>query len=131
MKILVVEDHPVHLKLFHRVLSAAGHEVDDAAGAEDALGAVRRNRPEVVLVDLQLPGMDGLTLVRELRRDPQSRSLCVAAVTGFFERWSQRDALDAGCNAYFKKPINTRNFSDQLIEAARTQSEALPRSAGS
>ena len=114
MKILVIEDHPTQLKLAHVVLSAAGHQVSDATAAEQAFAAIKADRPQIILLDLALPDMDGLTLARRLKADPATRDIHIVAVTAYPEEYSKAAALAAGCNAYIVKPINTRKLSDQL-----------------
>lgn len=114
MKILVVEDHPTQLKLARVVLSAAGHQVSDATAAEQAFTAIKADRPQIILLDLALPDMDGLTLARRLKADPATRDIHIVAVTAYPEEYSKAAALAAGCDAYIVKPINTRKLSDQL-----------------
>jgi CheY-like chemotaxis protein len=114
MKILVIEDHPTQLKLAHLVLSAAGHEVSDAGASEQAFTAIRVDRPQLILVDLVLPDVDGLALIRKLKTDPETRDILVVAVTSHPERYPKAAALAAGCDAYFVKPIDTREISGQL-----------------
>ena len=114
IKILVIEDHPPQLKLANRVLSAAGHEVTAAEAAEKAFKAIKNDRPKVILLDLALPGMDGLTLVRMLKAEAETRDIPVVAVTAYPEEFSRAAALDAGCDAYLIKPIDTRALAQQL-----------------
>jgi len=114
MKILVIEDNPTQLKLAHLVLSAAGHQVSDASAAEQAFAAIKADRPQLILLDLALPDVDGLTLARRLKADPNTRDIHIVAVTAYPEEYSKAAALAAGCNAYLVKPINTRELSDQL-----------------
>jgi len=114
MKILVVEDHPAQLKLAHHVLSDAGHNVSDAAAAELALLAIKRDRPEVILLDLSLPGMDGLTFVRMLKADTETADIHIVAITSYPEAFPKAVALAAGCDAYLVKPINTRELPSQI-----------------
>jgi CheY-like chemotaxis protein len=114
MKILVIEDQPTQLKLAHHVLSADGHKVSDAGAADQAFAAIKIDRPQIILLDLVLPGMDGLALARKLRTDPYTRDIPIVAVTSYPEKYSRADALAAGCDAYFVKPINTRELSGQL-----------------
>ena len=83
MKILVIEDHPAQLKLAHHVLAAAGHDVSDAGAAEQALAVIKADRPHLILLDLGLPGMDGITLVRRLKADPETRDIHIVAVTSY------------------------------------------------
>ena len=114
MKIFVVEDQPIELKLAVTVLSAAGHEVARADAAEKALVEIKENLPEVILLDLSLPGMDGLTLTRKLKADPATRAIPVVAVTSYPEHFPQSEALAAGCDAYLTKPLSTRTLPDLL-----------------
>jgi CheY-like chemotaxis protein len=118
MKILVIEDHPAQLKLAHHVLSAAGHDVSDAGAAEQAFTAIKMDRPQLILLDLLLPDIDGLTLVRRLKADADTRDIHVVAVTSYPEAYPKVDALAAGCDAYFLKPINTRELPGQLNAVA-------------
>lgn len=114
MKILVIEDQPVELKLAHHVLKAAGHTVSSVAAAEGAFDSIKADRPQIILLDLSLPGMDGITLVRLLKTDPETRDIPVVAVTSYPEKFSQAEALGAGCDAYFLKPVSTRTLSLEL-----------------
>jgi two-component system cell cycle response regulator len=120
MKILVIEDHAPQLKLAHQVLSTSGHDVSDAAAAEQALTAINADRPQLILLDLVLPGMDGLSLVRKLKADPGTRGIPVVAVTSYPEKYPEVAALAAGCDAYLLKPLNTRELSGQLTAVAET-----------
>lgn len=114
MQILVVEDQPVELKLALHVLSAAGHHVDHAARVEEALAAMAANRPAIILLDLSLPGTDGLTLARSLKADPATKDILIVAVTSYPEKFSQADVLAAGCDAYLHKPVSTRTLPETL-----------------
>src|SRR5689334_10565385 len=100
MNVLVIEDQPPELKLARDVLSAAGHEVSAVRSAEEALEIVKRARPDVALVDLVLPGIDGLALVRMLKADPETQSIPIIAITGYPEGFPRRTALAAGCDVY-------------------------------
>jgi len=118
IKILVIEDHAADLKLADLVLSTAGHDVRVVEAAEQAFAAIQEDRPRLILLDLDLPGMDGLALVRQLKADPDTRDIHVVAVTFYPEQYPKAAALAAGCDAYLLKPINTRELSGQLIAAA-------------
>ena len=118
MKILVVEDHALDLKLADLVLSTAGHDVSAVEAAEPAFAAIQEDRPQLILLDLDLPSMDGLALVRKLRADPDTRDIRVVAVTFYSEKYPKAAALAARCDAYLLKPINTRELSDQLTAVA-------------
>jgi len=119
MKILVVENQAIESKLAVHVLSAAGHDVSRAEAAEEALAAIRENHPTVILMDLSLPGMDGLTLVRKLKADPATRDIHIVAVTSYPEKFSREEALEAGCDAYLGKPLSTRTLPATLVEVVK------------
>lgn len=117
MKIVIVEDEPTDSKLACVVLAADGHDVFDARDAAEALATIRRENPNFILVDLNLPGMDGLTLVRTLKADPATKHIRVIAITAYAGRFTRKDALDAGCDAYLEKPMDTRKLSLMFHEA--------------
>jgi len=114
VKILVIEDNSVHAKLAHAVLDAAGHEVMVADSAAPALQAIQEQRPELILVDLDLPGENGLELTRRLKGAAATADICVVAVTAYPGKYSKLEALAAACDAYFVKPINTRTLARDL-----------------
>jgi CheY-like chemotaxis protein len=114
IKILVVEDTPMELKLAVLVLSAAGHEVAPAIAASDALAAITADRPTIILLDLSMPGMDGLTLARKLKADPSTSGILIVAVTSYPEKFTRAAAMEAGCDAYLHKPVSTRTLPDTL-----------------
>ena len=107
-EILVVDDNPTNLKLLSYMLAAAGYRVRTVGDAEQALALLAGWRPRLLLVDLQLPGMDGLALTRRLRADPATRDLVIVAVTAYAMRGDQQTARAAGCDGYITKPIDTR-----------------------
>jgi two-component system cell cycle response regulator len=126
MNILVIEDTPSELKLAQHILAAEGHQVSGADAAEAALRAVKENRPQMILLDLVLPGMQGLELARRLKTDPETRGIYIVAVTSFPERYPRAAALAAGCDGYFVKPLNTREISSQLEQIASGDVRAAP-----
>jgi CheY-like chemotaxis protein len=118
MKILIIEDEPASLKLAHVVLTAEGNEVIDATAAEQAMEAIAKNEPQIILLDLELPGTDGLTLARRLKRDPKTAHIPIVAITAYPNHWSREQAMAAGCDAYIVKPINTRSLASDLTAVA-------------
>jgi len=106
--ILIVDDNPTNLKLARVLLAAEGYEVRVAVDAEEALALLASYRPRLILMDLQLPGMDGLTLTRRLKDDPATRDVAILALTAYAMKGDQERALAAGCNGYVTKPIDTR-----------------------
>jgi CheY-like chemotaxis protein len=109
-RILIVDDNPTNLKLVTYLVRANGYDVDTAADAEQAVAAIRANRPALILMDLQLPGVDGLELTRRLKADPATHDIRIIAVTAYAMKGDQEKALAAGCDAYVTKPIDTRGL---------------------
>ena len=123
MKVLLIEDEPASRKLATLVLSSGGHQVVDTTSAEEAIQAVSKSQPQIILLDLALPGMDGLALARRLKNDPLTRHIPVIAVTSYPERFSREEAFRAGCDAYIVKPIDTRTLSGQIEAVAGKTSQ--------
>ncbi len=105
--ILIVDDNAANLKLARVLLSGEGYEVRTAADAEQALELLESFRPRLILMDLQLPGMDGLELTRRLKADPMRRGIAVIALTAYAMKGDEEKARAAGCDAYVTKPIDT------------------------
>jgi two-component system cell cycle response regulator len=122
MKVLVVEDHPTDLKLMSAVLSVNGHIVRGTTSAEEAVDAIATEKPDVILLDLRLPGMDGLALARRLKANADTRSIPIIAVTAYPERYRREELLAAGCDVCIIKPIDTRKLSNAL-EATERRSQ--------
>lgn len=112
--ILIVEDNPTNLKLALQVLEMEGYLVDQATDAEQAQELLQHMSPDLILMDLALPGMDGLTLTRRLKADARLKHIPVVAMTAFAMKGDDRKALAAGCDGYITKPIDTRKFSQQV-----------------
>jgi CheY-like chemotaxis protein len=106
--ILIVDDTPVNLKLTRILLQHEGYEVRTAASAEDALTVLESFHPRLVLADIQLPGMDGLEMTRRIKQDPRNSDVLVVALTAFAMKGDEEKAIEAGCDGYITKPIDTR-----------------------
>lgn len=104
----MVDDHPGNLKLLSFILEKQGHEVRVAGDAAQALSVLEAFQPELVLMDLQLPGMDGLELTRLLKANPAHRGIVIVAVTASAMKGDEQRATDAGCDGYVTKPLDTR-----------------------
>lgn len=113
-RILIVDDNATNLKLVAYLMRANGYEVDTALDAESALEALRAHRPDVILMDIQLPGIDGLELTRRLKADSGTREIVIIAVTAYAMKGDQDKALAAGCDDYITKPIDTRALPDTI-----------------
>jgi two-component system cell cycle response regulator DivK len=105
-RILVIEDNPANQRLAKAMLGHGGHETLVAASADEGLAMVRRERPDLVLMDIQLPGMDGLEATRLLKADPATAGIPVIALTAFAMKGDKERMLEAGCDDYLTKPYH-------------------------
>jgi CheY-like chemotaxis protein len=108
--ILIVDDNESNLRLMQAILDAEGYPVKSAMDAEEALAVLENWRPDLILMDIQMPGIDGLELTRRLKRDPRYRQIVVVALTAYAMKGDEQKALAAGCDGYITKPIDTRGF---------------------
>jgi CheY-like chemotaxis protein len=104
--ILIVDDNPANLKLARVLLNSEGYVVRTAADAEDALRVLGSFSPRLILMDIQLPGMDGLELTRRIKADPRRRDIVILALTAYAMKGDDLKALAAGCDGYISKPID-------------------------
>jgi CheY-like chemotaxis protein len=119
--ILVIEDNLINLKLVKMLLSKAAYKVHTTMDAEEALVILADLRPALILMDIQLPGMDGLTLTRLLKQDPATHDIPVVALTAYAMQGDKQKALDVGCDDYITKPINTRTFMARITRYLEVQ----------
>ena len=122
--ILLVDDSLPNLKLTRFLLMEEGFEVRTAENAEQAIQALERSVPDMILMDIQMPGMDGLALTRHLRRDWDGslRNVPIVALTASAIKGDEQIARAAGCDGYITKPIDTRTFVGQVREYADARS---------
>ncbi len=113
-RVLVVEDDPVNMELLVALLEQADCEVLRAETADAGLRVAAAERPDLILMDVQLPGMTGYEATRRLKADPATAAVPVVAVTAQAMRGDDARARDAGCDAYLMKPLDTRCFRDIL-----------------
>ena len=106
--ILIVDDNPINLKLIRVLLAGEGYEVHTAEDAETAEALLRGWRPRLILMDIQLPGMDGLELTRRIKSDPATRGIVILALTAYAMKGDEERAFGAGCDGYIVKPVDTR-----------------------
>jgi CheY-like chemotaxis protein len=120
-RILVVDDNPSNLKLVSDLLEWSGYQISKAMDAEQALDAIRQAPPDLILMDIALPGMDGLTLTRKLKADAATKHIRVVALTAFAMKGDEQKAFDAGCDGFISKPIDTRTLPDQVARCLRKE----------
>lgn len=112
--ILVVEDNEDNRDLVVKVLARQGYRVVEAVSGEQALELARTSPPDLVLMDLDLRGMNGFEATRHLKADPSLRHIPVVALTAYAMVGDRERALDAGCDGYLSKPVDVRKFPDQV-----------------
>jgi CheY-like chemotaxis protein len=112
--ILVVDDNDAGLLLVTTVLQLEGFEVESAGSSAEVLERLRERTPDMILMDVQLPGQDGLTFTRKLKADPATSSIPIIALTAYAMAGDREQALAAGCIGYITKPIDTRNLGTQI-----------------
>jgi two-component system, cell cycle response regulator DivK len=124
--ILIVDDNPANLKLVRVLLTAEGYEIRTAVDAEQALKVLETFRPRLILMDIQLPGMDGLELTRRLKTDPRTSDILIVALTAYARKGDEERARAAGCDEYIAKPIDTSTLPRQLEALFRTAAPPGP-----
>jgi CheY-like chemotaxis protein len=110
-RILIVDDNRTNLKLASDVLGFDGYEILSASDAESAQEIIRTTPPDLILMDIALPGMDGLTFTRLLKTNEATRHIIIVALTAFAMKGDDARAREAGCDGYITKPIDTRTLS--------------------
>ncbi len=116
-KILVIEDNPANARLARFLLAKAGHEVLEAGDAPAGIALAERERPDLVLMDIQLPGMDGLEATRRLKSGAATRALRVIALTAFAMKGDEEKMRAAGCDGYLAKPYGHRELLEAVAAA--------------
>jgi CheY-like chemotaxis protein len=113
-RVMLIEDNPVNRRLAQFLLKSQGYVVCEAASAPEAFATLKEQRPDLILMDIQLPVMDGLTATRQLKADPATRDIPVVAVTSYAMQGDEEKALAAGCDAYITKPIDKTRFLETV-----------------
>ena len=124
--ILIVDDTPVNLKLTRILLVNEGYKVLTAPSAEEALELLKSYHPALVLADIQLPGMDGLEFTRRVKQNESTRDIVVVALTAFAMKGDEQKAIDAGCDGYITKPIDTRGLGERIRHYLEQRQEVRP-----
>ncbi len=108
--VLVVEDNVLNMKLFHDLLKAHGYNVLQTRDGMEALRLARQHRPDMIIMDIQLPGISGLEVTKWLKDDEMLKTIPVVAITAFAMKGDEERYLEGGCDAYIAKPISIANF---------------------
>ncbi len=115
-RILVVEDHEDNRRILRDLLTSAGYELIEAATGEEGVAAAEAQRPDLILMDIQLPGLDGYEATRRIRANPALRQVPIIAVTSYALSGDDAKALAAGCDAYVTKPFSPRALLAKIRE---------------
>lgn len=113
-KILIVEDNDLNLKLFNDLLQAHGYQTVEIKDGLDAVGVVKRHKPDLIIMDIQLPEISGLDVTKKIKADKEIANIPVIAVTAFAMKDDEEKILRAGCQAYISKPISIVSFLDTI-----------------
>ena len=113
-RILIVEDNPANMTIGVFLLESAGHTLLSATDAEVGLALAREQQPDLILMDIQLPGMDGLEATMQLKRDPRTQSIPVIALTALAMKGDEERIRQGGCEAYISKPISVPRFLETI-----------------
>lgn len=113
-KILLVEDNAVNRRLAGFLLRSQGYQVLEAAMAQEAFEIIKTNRPDLIVMDIQLPGMDGLEATKKLKEEPATRDIPVVAVTSYAMKEDREKAFAVGCVGYISKPIDKNSFVQEI-----------------
>ncbi|AOP36264.1 hypothetical protein A0128_19755 [Leptospira tipperaryensis] len=114
MRILIVEDNPIEMKLVKSVLEHEGSQILGLENGKDVLALLEKFQPDLILIDLCLPEMDGITIAQFLKRNQLVMRVPIVALTSYPELYTREKAIQAGCDAYFVKPFDTRKLYSQL-----------------
>jgi two-component system cell cycle response regulator DivK len=112
--VLIVEDNELNMKLFRDLLEAHGYQTSGTSNGFEALDLVRSLRPDLILMDIQLPQVSGLEVTRWIKDDPELRSIPVVAVTAFAMKGDEERIREGGCEAYLSKPISVGKFIETV-----------------
>jgi two-component system cell cycle response regulator DivK len=112
--VLIVEDNELNMKLFHDLLEAHGYDIVGTCDGTGVLELARAHRPDLILMDIQLPKVSGLEVTRWIKNDPELRRIPVVAVTAFAMRGDEERILQGGCEAYLSKPISVAKFMETV-----------------
>ena len=125
MPIIIVDDNLINLKLINVMLTRNDFQAYTATNATEALALLKTISPVLILMDIQLPGMDGLTLTRQLKADSKTHDIPIIALTAFAMKGDEQRALGAGCDSYISKPIDVDTFIETITGVINAQKKKV------
>jgi CheY-like chemotaxis protein len=126
--VLVIEDNALNMKLVRSLLKMGKYDIIEAVDAETGIQLARERKPDLILMDIQLPGMDGLNATRIIKEDPSLKDVIILALTSYAMEGDDKKAREAGCDGYIIKPIDTKNFLktiDKFLRVERDMQSAI------
>ena len=112
--VLIVEDNELNMLMIRSLLQLGGYIVSEATDAETGLRLARQKKPDLILMDIQLPGMDGLTAARLIQQDTELKYIPIIVISSHIMQGGDQQAAEAGCKGYISKPIDTRGFLKEI-----------------
>jgi len=122
-KILVVEDNEINMYLCCRILKSSGYKVIEARSGEEGLELTIKEKPDLIIMDIQLPGIDGYEATKRLRKSEADGEIPIIALTSYAMAGDKKKALKAGCTGYIEKPINPETFMDEIKKFLEVKDE--------
>ena len=122
-KILVVEDNQINMYLSCRILKSSGYEVIEARTGEEGVELAIKERPDLIIMDIQLPGIDGLETTKRIRKSKANGEVPIIALTSYAMAGDRKKALKAGCTGYIEKPINPETFMNEIKKFLEVKDE--------
>lgn len=113
-KILIVEDNDLNLKLFNDLLEATGYEPIETKNGQEAVSLAEKERPDLIIMDIQLPNISGIDLIKEIKSNKELKNIPIIAVTAFAMQDDEEKILEAGCEGYLAKPISISSFLETI-----------------
>ncbi len=129
-KVLIVEDNPQNMRLIEMVLRAKDYILLKATDGEEALNIAAREQPELIIMDIQLPKMNGLEVTRKLRANPSFSHTPIIGVTAYAMKGDRERVIESGCDIYLSKPINTRELPEVVAEMLSQRQKITPSLSG-
>ena len=129
-KILVVEDNPMNMRLIEMTLSTRNYTLLKATDGQEALDIAKRERPDLIIMDINLPGMSGLEVTKRLRETPALSDTPIIGITAYAMMGDREKVLESGCDVYLSKPINTRELPVIIAEMLAQRQKVTPSPSG-
>jgi len=129
-KILIVEDNPRNMRLMEMILRAKNYTLLKAVDGEEALDIAIREQPDLIIMDIRLPKMNGLEVTRKLRQNPVFSHTPIIGVTAYAMKGDREEIIEAGCDAYLSKPIDTRELPEVIAGMLSQRQEHIPEDKG-